>query len=167
MCASRTHPAFKLWLETDDGYVFGPGVYNLLKKIEQKGTLKEATKSLGMSYRFSWGLIKRAEEKLGEPLITATKGGRQGGGSTEITELGRQFVHDFEKLLNSMSEMIKTESTAQITGLIEAVEGNEKGSELKVRIESQVVSLFVNYIKTEIMKGDRVNLTLSLSSERA
>ena len=41
-------PAFKLWLETEDGYVFGPGVYNLLVAIERTGTLKEASQQLGM-----------------------------------------------------------------------------------------------------------------------
>ena len=54
--------AFKIWLETDDGYVFGPGVYALLLKVKEKGTLKEAASSLEMSYRYAWGLIKKAEK---------------------------------------------------------------------------------------------------------
>jgi len=83
-------------METEEGYVFGPGVYNLLKAIQRKGTLKEASQSLDMSYRYSWGLIKEAEEKLGASLIKASKGGRRGGGSSHITELGEQFISEFE-----------------------------------------------------------------------
>lgn len=90
--------ASKLWLETDDGYVFGPGIYNLLKRIKKTGTLKQASQELDMSYRYSWGLIKKAEEKLGQNLIEATKGGRQGGGSTMITQLGESYIHDFEEI---------------------------------------------------------------------
>ena len=94
---SEPRPAAKIWLETNEGYVFGPGVYNLLVAIKEKGTLKEASQSLDMSYRFAWGLIKKAEEKLGAPLIDATKGGRRGGGSSHITELGEHYIMDFEK----------------------------------------------------------------------
>lgn len=93
---SEPQLASKIWLETEEGYVFGPGVYNLLKAIQRKGTLKEASQSLDMSYRYSWGLIKEAEEKLGASLIKASKGGRRGGGSSHITELGEQFISEFE-----------------------------------------------------------------------
>ena len=65
---SKPRPAFKLWMETDEGYVFGPGVYHLLKAIKKTGTLKAASQELGMSYRYAWGLIKKAEAKLGESL---------------------------------------------------------------------------------------------------
>ena len=95
---SEPRPASKIWLETDEGYVFGPGVYNLLKAIKEKGTLKEASQSLDMSYRYAWGLIKKAEEKLEAPLIEATKGGRRGGGSSKITELGEHYIMDFENI---------------------------------------------------------------------
>lgn len=95
---SEPRPASKIWMETEEGYVFGPGVYNLLKAIKKKGTLKEASQSLDMSYRYSWGLIKKAEEKLGSSLIEASKGGRQGGGSSRITALGKQFITEFENI---------------------------------------------------------------------
>jgi len=97
-------PAFKLWLETEDGYVFGPGVYNLLIAIDRTGTLKEASQQLGMSYRYAWGLIKKAEEKLGESLIDASKGGRLGGGSSTITETGARYIKDFERIQEQWKE---------------------------------------------------------------
>jgi molybdate transport system regulatory protein len=130
----RARPAYKLWLETDEGHVFGPGVYSLLRKIQEKGTLKEAAASLGMSYRYAWGLIKKAEEKLGEPLISATKGGRHGGGSTEITELGRRYVRDFEmfrRVLDEVSEGSLHE--IQIKGTI--LYAAEKGDAVEYIIE--------------------------------
>ena len=98
MPMSDPKPAFKLWLETEVGYVFGPGVYNLLIAIERTGTLKEASQQLGMSYRYAWGLIKKAEEKLMEPLIDASKGGKLGGGSSTITETGFKYIKDFERI---------------------------------------------------------------------
>lgn len=89
---------FKVWLETDDGFVFGPGVYSLLRKVDETGTLKEAAESLDMSYRYAWGLVKKAEGTLGQPLLYTHKGGRAGGGGTELTEIGQQFIEEFSKI---------------------------------------------------------------------
>ena len=61
---SEPRPASKIWLETDEGYVFGPGVYNLLKAIKKTGTLKEASQSLDMSYRYAWGLTRMLRRNL-------------------------------------------------------------------------------------------------------
>lgn len=130
---SRARPAYKLWLETDEGHVFGPGVYSLLRKIDEKGTLKEAAASLGMSYRYAWGLIKKAEEKLEEPLISATKGGRHGGGSTEITELGRRYIRDFERFRRMLDEVSEGSlHVIQVQGTI--LEVAEKGDKIEYKI---------------------------------
>jgi molybdate transport system regulatory protein len=137
---SRTRPAFKVWLETDEGYVFGPGVYRLLRRVDETGTLKNAAESLGMSYRFAWGLIRKAEEKLGEPLIHAHKGGRSGGGGAELTEVGHWFLDEFSKIELAIKEYSK----------------------------APVVSAwFTNELTAEVIKvspeGDEARLTLGLS----
>ncbi len=159
----RARPAYKLWLETDEGHVFGPGVYSLLRKIQEKGTLKEAAASLGMSYRYAWGLIKKAEEKLGEPLISATKGGRHGGGSTEITELGKRYIRDFERfrrMLDEVSEGALWE--AQIRGTV--LEVVEKGDHVEYIIEMKDGPLRVSQPKSGAVKevGDVVLLHVAL-----
>ena len=161
----RARPAYKLWLETDEGHVFGPGVYSLLRKIQEKGTLKEAAASLGMSYRYAWGLIKKAEEKLGEPLISATKGGRHGGGSTEITELGRRYVRDFERfrrMLDEVSEGSLWEIKVQGTVLDAA----EKGDHVEYIVEMRDEPLKFSRPRGGAAKevGDVVLLHVSLEN---
>jgi len=135
-------PAFKLWLETEDGYVFGPGVYNLLIAIDRTGTLKEASQQLGMSYRYAWGLIKKAEEKLGESLIDASKGGRLGGGSSTITETGARYIKDFERIQEQWKEFTVS---LKAGGTVVKVDGKE----VVVSFESDV----------KLVVGDRVRLT--------
>lgn len=103
--SSKPRPAFKVWLETEEGYVFGPGIYRILGKVEETGTLKGAAESLGMSYRFAWGLVKKAERKLGEPLLKAHKGGRSGGGGAKITDLGQQFLEEYSKIDQWLKEL--------------------------------------------------------------
>ena len=129
-------------METEDGYVFGPGVYNLLIAIDRTGTLKEASQQLGMSYRYAWGLIKKAEEKLGEPLVDASKGGKLGGGSSTITETGAKYIKDFERIQDQWKEF---RGSLRAKGIVVSVDGNE----VIVSFESDLF----------LVKGDKVRLT--------
>ncbi|KNZ69022.1 putative ModE family transcriptional regulator [Thermincola ferriacetica] len=85
---------FKVWLEKDGQPVIGDGLYYLLKKIEQYGSIKKAAESLTMSYRQAWGNIKKAESRLGTTLLIKQVGGEAGGGARltlEAKELMKQY----------------------------------------------------------------------------
>jgi len=152
---NEPRPASKIWLETDEGYVFGPGVYNLLKAIKDKGTLKEASQSLDMSYRFAWGLIKKAEDKLGVSLIEASKGGRQGGGSSRITDLGEHFITDFEKIQKAWRDFREQyEKSTLIKAKIILIEG-----EPALRIDEPIY--FENI--SSLPPGEEVELRILLT----
>ena len=58
-----------LSLETENGYVFGEGLFKILSKIEELGTLRGATKELGITYRRAWGKIEMSEQRIGKPLL--------------------------------------------------------------------------------------------------
>lgn len=147
---SKPHPAFKVWMETDDGYVFGPGVYSLLKRIMEVGTLKEAATELGMSYRYAWGLIKKAEEKLGEPLLTAHKGGRSGGGGAELTERGKQFLVEFQKLREKIIRVTQTIPQQLINGVVKEIKFYPDQTEVIIRLNA--------FDKTRLKKGENVSI---------
>jgi molybdate transport system regulatory protein len=161
----KPRPAYKIWLETDDGLVFGPGVDALLRKVKEKGTLKEAASSLDMSYRYAWGLIKKVEKKLGEPLIEAHKGGRSGGGRTEITELGNQFIEDFRILKEKLSKEVAEDkdSISGIKGDIMSIKKHSDHLELKIRSETKLVSnirVKEDELDSKLDIGDRIRIEL-------
>ena len=149
----KPHPAFKVWIETEDGYVFGPGVYGLLKKVMEVGTLKEASMELGMSYRYAWGLIRKAEEKLGEPLLSAHKGGKSGGGGAELTERGKKFLTDFQNLLEQMKQASEAPPQHFVSGTVKEVRVGPKEAEVTIRLNS--------LDDTKFKKGDHVSLRIS------
>jgi len=164
----KPRPAFKLWLETDDGYVYGPGVNALLQKVEETGTLKEAAAALDMSYRYAWGLIKKAEEKLGESLILAHKGGRSGGGGAELTELGRQYIEEFVNIERTITRASATRpylgsTRNQVEGTVRGVSADGDYTEIEVEIEGPTI-LVLRIPSNESPEGisisDKVSLTL-------
>lgn len=63
----------------------------LLAGVERRGSLRQATAELGLSYRYAWGLIKKAEERIEAPLLIRRAGGAAGGGA-ELTEAARALL---------------------------------------------------------------------------
>ncbi len=95
---SSLRPNWKLWLEHDGQYVFGPGAYAILKSVMETGSIRAGADALGMSYRYAWGVIKRIERKTGLRLLETRRGGRAGGGGAEVTEAGLQLVRFYSQL---------------------------------------------------------------------
>lgn len=79
----------------------------ILAGVAQAGSLNRATTALGVSYRQAWGLIKRIEEELGEPILVSQKGGASGGG-TALTPLGIDLLERYRRLQNEVSQILTT-----------------------------------------------------------
>lgn len=96
------HPHLRvhLWLETPEGQVLGLGRTQLLEAVHRLGSLNQAAKALGMSYRGAWGRLKQAEEILGESLVERTPG-RKG---FVLTPLGHEMVATFRRFFRRVEE---------------------------------------------------------------
>jgi len=88
---------YKIWLSTDNGEsILGDGKWQILKAIEKHGSLMAATEALGLTYRRTWGNLKKIEKILGIPLLEKSRGGASGG-STQLTREGKKLVAAFDK----------------------------------------------------------------------
>ena len=85
----------KLWLEGKAGVILGEGRAELLRKVNETGSLRKAALSMGMSYSHAWLEIKAISKAMGGPVITATAGGKRGGGS-KLTKLGEDALRTFD-----------------------------------------------------------------------
>jgi molybdate transport system regulatory protein len=91
-------PAVRLRVDFGPGRAVGPGKIALLEQIARGGSLSQAARALGMSYRRAWLLLASLNACFSEPVALSTHGGRHGGGSV-LTGFGRQLVRtyrDFE-----------------------------------------------------------------------
>ncbi len=87
----------KVWLENESKLVFGSGLTLILKAVEETGSINKAAKRINMSYRHAWSCIRAIEERIGRPVVTKTKGGRDGGGAL-LTEDAKSLIRKFEKI---------------------------------------------------------------------
>lgn len=67
-------------------------VVTLLEEIHSCGSINQAAKTVGMSYKAAWEKIETINNLSTEPLIRRQVGG-SGGGGTVLTEAGHAFLH--------------------------------------------------------------------------
>ena len=95
----------KTWLEIDGRFVVGEHGVELLRQVDDTGSLAAAARACGWSYRHAWGYIKNAEVVVGEPLITVHPGRGKRRGAV-LTRLGRELLAYATQIAQSGPEMV-------------------------------------------------------------
>ncbi|WP_137939360.1 TOBE domain-containing protein [Chitinivorax sp. B] len=83
-----------IWMTVDGANFGGTGRVDLLAKIAECGSITQAAKAIGMSYKAAWDAIDTMNNLAGEPLVERLAGGK-GGGGTHLTHRGEQLVDNF------------------------------------------------------------------------
>ncbi len=105
----------RYWIYLDGSKFFGLGRAQLLRHIEESGSIANAAKAMGMSYKKAWAMVDDMNSKAKEPYVVAKKGGKSGGG-TELTEAGRKMLKSYENLNDKLASI--AESEKEILSLI-------------------------------------------------
>jgi N-terminal domain of molybdenum-binding protein len=95
---------FRVWVEVGGVHLIGPGGYDILKAIDETGSISGAARRLGMSYRFVWNYIDKMEKTSGMKLVEAWKGGR-GRGGAKLTPEGKMLLQYYEEIMREMNEV--------------------------------------------------------------
>lgn len=69
----------------------------LLKAIEHTGSLSQAAKSIGISYRTAWDAINEINQLAPKPFLITATGGKNGGG-TKLSAYGVRFIQLYDLL---------------------------------------------------------------------
>ena len=75
----------------------GPGKIRLLEAIGRTGSITQAGRSLGMSYRRAWLLVDDLNRAFRAPVVTTQPGGARGGGA-ELTKFGRELIKKYRAI---------------------------------------------------------------------
>lgn len=75
----------------------GPGKIRLLEAIGTTGSISQAGRSLGMSYRRAWLLVDDLNRSFRAPVVVTQPGGARGGGA-ELTRFGREVIKKYRAI---------------------------------------------------------------------
>jgi molybdate transport system regulatory protein len=169
-----------VWLTVGGESLGGHGRVGLLQAIAEHGSITQAAKAFGMSYKAAWDAIDHMNALAGEPLVERSTGGR-GGGSTRLTERGHRLVERFvqihaahRRFLSLLDEAsidltrefsllkvlnMKTSARNQYVGTVTAVRSGAVNDEVELTLPSghRIVAI-VTRESTETL-GLRTNMT--------
>lgn len=81
----------RLRIDFISGVSLGPGKIALLERIAAVGSLSQAARDLGLSYRRGWVLLNDINDAFGAPVVVTATGGAHGGGAS-LTPLGEDLI---------------------------------------------------------------------------
>jgi molybdate transport system regulatory protein len=99
----------RCWVDMDGVKFFGPGRAELLQLIEKSGSIAQAAKEMGMSYRKAWAMVDEMNSRGRKPYVTRYKGGENGGGA-ELTETGRKVLTAYRKFMEKIDTLVDREA---------------------------------------------------------
>jgi molybdate transport system regulatory protein len=86
-----------IWIDNKDRSLFGKGRIELLRLIDETGSLSKAAQTMNMSYKAAWDALKDMNEAAGAMLTQSAAGGKKGGGSA-LTMEGRLYIKLYERI---------------------------------------------------------------------
>lgn len=96
----------RIWLERDGRFIVSEGRAELLKKVKETGSLSEAAKQMGMSYRHAWGIVHRIAQNAGGEIVRSTRGGKAGG-LTVLTPFGEEILREYESKAEALQAQLE------------------------------------------------------------
>ncbi|MBT3377732.1 MAG: LysR family transcriptional regulator [Lentisphaerae bacterium] len=97
--------------------VFGDGRWRLLSAIREHGSLQQACRELGISYRKAWGDLRKSEEELGITFLEKHRGG-SGGGNTSLTEDGERWLQAYTRFRSDVERGLQDAFNGHIRPLL-------------------------------------------------
>jgi molybdate transport system regulatory protein len=96
---------------------FGPGKARLLELVDEKGSIRRAAVSMGMSYRRAWLLLQDIENLIGMPAVQTRTGGLHGGG-TALSAKGRAMLERYRTIERRAAQSVSADLAylARLTG---------------------------------------------------
>ena len=114
----------------------GPGKIRLLEAIRKSGSISQAGRSLGMSYRRAWLLINDLNRCFRTPVVVTRPGGAKGGGA-ELTRFGRKLIEKYRAIEAQAASSAKR----QMRGLEAALRGQTRAGSKPLKTSIQPSSL--------------------------
>jgi molybdate transport system regulatory protein len=131
-------------------------IIGLLTAIQQTGSLNQAAKHMGLSYKGAWQIVERTNNSAPKILVSTATGGSKGGGScltdagqallTLFNSLEQQHQHFLTQLNRNLTDnpdmvlllqrlVVKTSAPNQLFGRVTGIHTGNVNAEVMVQLK--------------------------------
>lgn len=125
----------------------------LLRCIDRYGSIAKASEETGIPYRTALKNIEIMEMELGSPIVVTKRGGKGGGGSSELTDDGKQILFKFIKINQILKNHVDLN---EIMGTISDINEDEKIMKVALNKKEIILPTIKNF-----NVGDHVLVSIS------
>lgn len=155
-------PEILLTLNLNQQLFIDPRRIELLKAIEQMGSLSQAAKQIGLSYKTAWDAINEINKLTAKPFLITAIGGKNGGGTKlsayavrfiQLYDILTQLQHNAFNILNDdnvpLNDILKattklilqTSARNQLYGYVKHIETNHVAGFVTVKLSDNQTEL--------------------------
>ena len=98
-------PRSNLWIEKEGEVVLSKWRVNLLRAIDETGSISSAAEKMQLSYHRAWEKVHEMETRLGASLVETQTGGAHGGGA-KLTPIARDYIARFERFSQGIDDLV-------------------------------------------------------------
>jgi molybdate transport system regulatory protein len=99
-------PVIRLRIDFSENNNLGPGKIALLEALQAAGSISDAARTLKMSYRRAWLLVRSLNTAFTQPVVISATGGK-GGGGAQVTAFGTSLIIQYRSLEREVEQLGK------------------------------------------------------------
>ena len=107
----------KIWIERGGDVLLSQWRIDLLRGVDELGSLTASAERLDVPYRTAWQRIKELETRIGTRLVETESGGSTGGGS-HLTAEARDLIARFDRLTSGIDDLVEARMRSEFSGLL-------------------------------------------------
>lgn len=143
-----------IWMGRDEDAQISDVRISLLERIDQTGSITQAAKAVGISYKTAWDAVDAMQNISGESLVESLSGGK-GGGGTRLAEAGQKLVQTYR--------MIQKEHQRFLSRISEGMDDFDNSYKLIRRLSMKSSARNQFFGKVTAIRGGSVNAEVELS----
>jgi len=143
-----------IWMGRDEDAQISDMRISLLEKIGESGSITQAAKTVGVSYKTAWDAVDAMKNLSGDALVESLTGGK-GGGGTRLTEAGQKLVKIYR--------LIQKENERFLSGISEGMDDFDNLYKLFRRLSMKSSARNQFFGKVTAIRGGSVNAEVELS----